>query len=349
MNTPEEAKKLIEIYSKAQQELIKTIQEKEARGNVTWYQKSLLQQITLQLQLLDKKAANWVTTELRDSYIKGMKEALLFLKNAGLHSGNIAFSKLHTRAIEALMNDALDELTGAGEFVNKKVSSMIRQAGIEAVTEKFTQGLTLQQCKKNLIKKLADQGVTGIESRNGRRLSLEYYASVVAKSKTREATNTGLTNQLTELGYDLVKMSSHTSSCRVCAPLQGRVYSISGKDTRYPPLSVAFTGPYANIHPNCGHTLMPYVEALALDPEGDRKFSNMLFDVDPRSQHQVDLYNEAQKKKQKLRANRRQWEKYKVLMPDITPSTFSGFMSMKRAGSEKWEQLQQEYKKLNKE
>ncbi len=70
---------------------------------------------------------------------------------------------------------------------------------------------------------------------------------------------------------------------------------------------------------------MPYVEELADDPEKDREFSNRPFDIDPRSKKQIDQYNKVQKKKRQLRADRRQWQRYKMVLPNDTPRTFSGF------------------------
>ena len=57
-------------------------------------------------------------------------------------------------------------------------------------------------------------------------------------------------------------ISSHGTTCKVCAPYEGRVYSRSGTDPDFPPLASAFgkvdpSGPddlantWLNIHPNC--------------------------------------------------------------------------------------------------
>ena len=341
--TMQEAHALIEIYAKAQQTLIKTIADKEARGNVTWYQKSLLRQVKEILKELDLETEAWARKEIPAQYQAGVNTVNQWLGSHGI-TIEASFSRLHKGAIEALMEETLDELHDANSFVGESITGSLRQAVREAVTQKLATGQTVSECKKNLVQRLSDSGITVIVNKKGRTMSLDAYASVVVRSKTREATNTATLNQLTSLGYDLVKMSSHNSSCPICAVMQGRVYSISGKDKRYPPLSIAFSGPYANIHPNCSHVLMPYIPELADDPEGDREFSKKSFDLDPRSQKQIDIYNMVQKQKKELRDNRRLWEKMMLVLPDDTPRSFQGFMRIKKSGGEKWESLHQDYK-----
>jgi hypothetical protein len=338
-----EAQKLIEVYTKAQQALVETIATKEARGNVTYYQKSLLRQVSEILKELDRQAEDWIKGTLPQSYRAGFDAVNKWLAGNGI-SVNVSFAQLHTDAIEVLMQETLDELHGANQFLGESISASLRQSVREAVMQKLAQGQTVRECKKNLVRKLLEDGFTGILGKNGRTMSLDAYASVVARSKTREATNTATLNQLTSLGYDLVKVSSHKSSCPICAVMEGRVYSISGKDPRYPPLSIAFSGPYANIHPNCSHVLEPYIPELADDPERDREHSRKPFDLDPRSQKQMDIYNMVQQQRKTLRDNRRLWEKMRLVVPDDAPKSFQGFLRMKSAASERWNRLQAEYK-----
>lgn len=344
---PEHVQQLIDIYQKAQANLIKVIAQKEAKGNVTWYQKSLLKQIDLELKKLDKQAKMWAGTAIKKSYQEGLDATNTDLKEMNINvSGPESFSKLHTKAVELMAENAFDDLHNANNFVGRQIKDAIRKAGIDAVTQKIAQGSTVRQCKKNLIDALINEGINGIKDKRGRMISLEAYASTVARSTTAEATNKATLNQLTELGYDLVKMTAHSTSCAICLPLQGRVYSISGNDKRYPALSVAYTGEYANIHPNCRHRLVPYIEALADDPEGDRDESNKPFKIPKKDQAQLNIYNKTQKDKQQLRTDMKQWQKYMLALPNDTPRNFISFRTMKKSGSNKWQQLQNDYRQI---
>jgi len=141
-------------------------------------------------------------------------------------------------------------------------------------------------------------------------------------------------------------MSSHNSSCKICAPLEGRVYSISGNNKEFPPLNKAYSGTHMNIHPNCRHVLVPYIESLADDPQKDKEFSNKPFNVDPRSQKDIDNYNNSQKYKAELNRDRKQWQKYKMVMPNETPKTLSGFRTSKKSNSENFQKLQSNYRSI---
>lgn len=348
-NLPRHVQQLITLYRNAQQDLINTIAYKDAKGNVTWYQKSLLEQVNAQLAELDKQAEQWVGTNIPKDYEKGIKATNDYLNNLGLDipSGK-AFSSLHKDAIELIAQNAFDDLHDANLFVGRRLKDATRQAGIDAVAKKLTTGQTVRECKKNLINSLIKEGISGIKDKKGRMISLDAYAESVARSTTREATNQASINQLTELNYDLVKISSHNTTCPICAPLQGRVYSISGKDPRFPPLTIAHSGGYANIHVNCRHVVLPFIEELADDLEEMVKYSNRPFDIDSKSKASIDRYNKVQKQKRQMRADRHQWQRYKLVLPNDTPKTFSGFRRMKKANSERWQELQKDYRKVMK-
>ncbi len=69
-------------------------------------------------------------------------------------------------------------------------------------------------------------------------------------------------------GIDLVECDIVSPTCDTCALYQGRVYSISGKDSRYPSLyKTAFKSGYSIIHPNCRHSWSPYHEELYSDEQ----------------------------------------------------------------------------------
>jgi len=62
-------------------------------------------------------------------------------------------------------------------------------------------------------------------------------------------------------GGDLVKVSTHNGACPRCAPWQGKILSISGKDSGYPSLDQAKAA--GLFHPNCAHCLLPYTGRYA--------------------------------------------------------------------------------------
>lgn len=59
------------------------------------------------------------------------------------------------------------------------------------------------------------------------------------------------------LDTDLVEASSHDATCAECSALQGRVYSISGNDNRFPKLP-DYAKSHGNFHDGCRHTFYPF-------------------------------------------------------------------------------------------
>ncbi len=340
---------LIKIYSNAQRSLIDIILKSEAKGNSTDYYKNLLSQVNQELKYLDKKASKWADKAVLKTYKTVVDETNRDLLKLGISipSSQLTFSKVHKKAVNLIAQNCTDDLFQASSFVGRKIKDIFRQAALEASAQSLTSGLTTKQMKELIKKKLLSEGLTAFVDSRGRNISLDAYSSMIARTTITEVTNTATSNQLQDLGYDLVKMTEHSPTCKLCAPLQGRVYSISGKDKRFPALSVAFSGDYANIHPNCAHRLTPYIEKYN-NVEEDIKKSNRPFDIDPRTQVEIDKYNAIQKKNREKWRDRKEWEKMKILLPDGSPKTFSGFRRMKNSNSDNWKELKSNYReKLN--
>lgn len=90
---------------------------------------------------------------------------------------------------------------------------------------------------------------------------------------------------------------------------------------------------------NCIHSIVPFFEQFADDLDEIVKQSNRPFELDPKKKSQLDAYYAEQKVKAQRRSDYKLWEKSKTLAPDDAPKTFSGFRSMKRADSERYQQL----------
>lgn len=346
---PADIQKLIDIYTMAQENLVKTIAEKEAKGSIAAYQKSLSFQVLQILQNLDNEAKKWSKDVIPDYYQQGIDDAIQGLKDLGqdVDSDSVNFNQVHEKATQAIVNSCYGDLNDANNYVGRRINDAIRQAGLDVVANKFATGQTVKECRDNLVNTLVNEGINGIKDKRGRNISLDAYASTVARSTTREATNTAKTTQLTSMGYDLVKMSSHATTCPLCSMYQGRVYSISGKSSDYPPLDTAFSGDYANIHPNCRHVLMPYIRDLDDNADSLQEYSNRPFEVAEKDKKAIDDYNKQQATKRQSRTDRQQYQNYRLALPDDTPKNFASFRQMKYNNTEKWDELKGTYRKIN--
>lgn len=83
----------------------------------------------------------------------------------------------------------------------------------------------------------------------------DYSSMIFNTNLTRTAINRTLFDA-EYLNKDLVYIPAHNLSCPRCMEWQGRVYSISGKDKRYPKLEEAYSNGMG--HPNCKHIPVTY-------------------------------------------------------------------------------------------
>lgn len=198
--------------------------------------------------------------------------------------------------------------------------------------------------------------------RAGRNWSLHTYASMATRTASRQAEVLAVLTADPE--HDLYKISSHGTTCALCAPYEGRVYSKSGTDPVFPPLAAAFgkidpagaddlANTWLNIHPNCLHVLMPWTPAGRSEKEirEIQDFSNPRknpFAVDPRSKKQIEAYRKKEKARAKWLDDYRQYERYRVTIPDDTPKTFNTFLKHKLAGDGKYKEWERLYRWENK-
>jgi Phage minor capsid protein 2. len=117
---------------------------------------------------------------------------------------------------------------------------------------------------------------------------------MVARTTTREIATAATINACKEFDIDLVQITKHYPTCELCAPLQGKVFSLSGKDKRYP----KYDGVLVKIpkHPNCRHVLVPYVRELDPDADETQRYSNTSLTEDPRSEKEKQDYKEMRDK-----------------------------------------------------
>jgi hypothetical protein len=351
---------LIETYRRAQQRIIKAILSSKSVA----FNAGMLRTINAELARLQGKTVRWVESQIPEAYREGMRSVNSAYEKAYKAAGEVGpksypteFSKINRRAIQLLVDNTKSDFDNALGFVGRQIKDDLRQANLQAIADKISSGTTIDKTRKILAEKYASQGLAAIKYKRGGRdafMSLDAYAGLVARSTTAEATNTACQKQVEEFGDDLVQMTTHANACPICVSLEGRVYSISGKHPDYPALDLAYSDGYANIHPNCGHRLVPYIADLKTPEEiaEDKRISGRSFDIEKwspaeRAQAESNLkaYKLGQAKKRAIYTDRRQWERYKAeLGPDAAPKSLSGFRSMKKADSDKWKELRGQYR-----
>jgi len=258
---PENITRLIKTYQDSQSKLIDIIAKSELKGNSTVYRKAVLADVNQELKALDKFSAKWVAEEIPASYGSGAEKAYEAYRKANIKVGDVAINE---KVLKNLVNNATGQLQDATEYVGRRIADDLRQAGLEAIAEKLSAGDTVKQTKANLLKKLSENGITAIRDKNGREISLDSYASTVARTTTREATNKGSINAVQDMGGDLVQITSHYSTCPIC--VTGNTI-VSGPKSNLG-IRREYSGDLVSISTAAGNNLTGTPEHSILTPKG---------------------------------------------------------------------------------
>ncbi len=156
----------------------------------------------------------------------------------------------------------VDMLTGIVEQYRLRIDEQIRDR------ERQGKVTTVMDLQDIINQDLRDDNVTVVRYANGTSVPVDKYAAMLARTTRAETENLSMIQQALREGIDLVECGIVSPTCDSCAVYQGRVYSISGNDSRYPALyKTAFKSGYSIIHPNCRHPWSTYHVELYSEEE----------------------------------------------------------------------------------
>ena len=279
---------LVNMYRQGFVNVLNTLLQKQAKGQYTVFAKDQLKNVLDILAQLDAESAIWIQQVIPQIYQENYTQVLSFINKMGMQRKiKPNFAQIHQRAIDVIAQNMFDNLRQATQYAGRRIQDEFRRAGIDTMGEKYTEGLTWREASQRLQQRLISEGLTGFKDKLGREWRLDSYAQMVARTTSREIATVATLNTCQEADIDLIQISSHWPTCEICVPLQGKVFSISGKDERYPKLEEEYTPP---IHPNCLHVTTPYVREFDPQAEQTQRYSNTPLDKDTRSKGEKQAY-----------------------------------------------------------
>lgn len=330
---------LISAYQNAMLEILARIQAKSQAESLLIYERQLVGSIDQILKSLGLETAEWLNSVVPSTY----KSAVLstYKRLSVRPVLDVGFAGIHQVAVKVILDNEQGVVNTALQKVGRILNDQIREAAIEATKKKLTTNQTIREMQKDLEKTFAEQGhVAGVPDSRGRLQPLDAYGEMVARTTTRETTNTAAMNTAHELNCHLFKMSEHHPTCKICAPRQGRIYrdvAFSAGDERngFPHISKAFPGwpRYRTVHPRCRHVLVA-IGWEALSRETQLTYlaeAKKPFETDPRSEKEIKAYNLGQAEHRMMRDDKKQWARMQQRLGADAPKSFSAFRRMKYA------------------
>lgn len=361
-----ELRRLIALYLKAETDIINEIGRLRSMGLADYHAAAALERVQAILRGLENDCWTYVPRMIEAQFYvrhpearKPLEEPETPEKHLRAYQNARVLTGEQMDIVQRLTMNLMGQVTQANVTALAGLESMLlgrtepdvfRRVGLERTAEMQAEGRGVYKSLRGFVEELRREGVTAFVDKAGRRWSLHTYGSMVLRTTSRQAE---VLSVLTENpDHDLYQITRHGTTCPLCAPLEGRVYSKSGLDPDFPPLAAAFgkmdpAGPddlansWLNIHPNCLHQLRPWTP-VGRSEEEIRKikelssFERNPVTRDPRSQKQIDAYREKEKSRAQWLRDYRQWEKYREAMGDGVPKRFETFQRHKKAGDEKY-------------
>ena len=347
------------VYEKAERDIIAELTRKRSLDLVDYADVAALERV----QAILRKMTDKIDEEIRPAI-----EKIFYKEPKDLYGYSNAFSltSTQTNIVETLVNNYMGLIqeaadvayTSAAGFlqVGRLEAGEIRTSALTSVANAEALGKSWRAAQSQMIIDLTNKGITAFTDAAGREWDLTTYCNMATRTTARQAE---VAAALTSDDWDLWQISSIGSTCRICAAYEGRVYSKSGLNPDYPPLSSVFGkidafGPdalentYLNIHPNCLHSLMKYTTAGLTEKQIQRdkdfsSFEKRPANVDYRSKRQVEAYREKEKARAQYRSDLKQWERYRDELGEQVPR-FETFEKHKKAGDDAYKAWESEYR-----
>ncbi len=375
--TDRELRRLIDLYLQAETDIINEIGRLRFLGLVDYHAEAALERVQKILRKLENDCWAYVPQVIEAQFYVHHPQArkplaepetpekhLLGYKNARALTGeqmNVV-QMLTTSAMAKLAEGNMTAVQNLEEaLLGRRADDIFRRVGMERSALMQATGQGVYKALPDFVAALRRDGVTAFTDKAGRHWSLHTYGSMVLRTTSRQAEVLSVLTQNPE--HDLYQISKHGTTCKLCAPLEGRVYSKSGTDPDFPPLAAAFgkvdkNGPdtlensWLNIHPNCLHQLRRWTpvgrsEEEIQETKDFSSFKKNPVTRDPRTKKQIEAYRKKEEARARFLRDYRQWERYRETVGGPVPKRFETFRKHKAAGDEKYRAWKAKYQEAN--
>ena len=237
---------------------------------------------------MNKVFASWSETSIPWRYRRSISllqsriensKAILNIAKRGIV--DLLNSRISTQIMHSLYTSAIESFANASLLGRRNLYNLIRLTQQNLIKESLI-NLTvgtgfdlgdLRKAAKTIESQLWSRLMTQVENKQfvqaGRyHYTPRYYSELVARTKFHEAHSNAARTQCANYNTDLIQVSTHNTKTEVCQDFEGKIFSISGKDLRFPPLT--WSPPY---HPNCLHLEFPTFESAMVQQGSLDSFS----------------------------------------------------------------------------
>lgn len=247
---------LIKLYRNVQIGLSIKLRDVNLTSFQQYRAEQILKQVNEIITVLDRKVYKWAEKNIPIAYTQGIDLAAERLRALKVTRFVAYDAQVHTSAINILINDVASEMLITNTGMRKNIQRYLLQTQQQVLQEKeissmIAEGLIGGETRREVSGKLLDEFRKKMNDKqfiviNGRNYRPDSYATLIARTRTVEASSQAILNTSLRYGVDLVQWDSHSEVCEYCQQFSGRVFSISGTDKDFPKLKEK-----PPLHPNC--------------------------------------------------------------------------------------------------
>ena len=263
---------LVEIYSQLESDILADMARRIARLNkvteATKWQAQLLKEAGTIKKDVAKLTAKYspaiqkeITAIYNDATIKNTRADNVIFKAATGRKVSDTNAQLMLASIQKTRAD-LSRLTITTAY---ETETQFINAANAAYMQVATGAFDYDTATRNACDKLAADGITGVQYRNGKpvRLSIEAAVRMNILTGVNQTASQMTLNNCDELGCDLVETTAHIGARPEHEAWQGQIFSLSGINKKYRPFSDCRPGEIDGICGiNCRHSYYPYFEGM---------------------------------------------------------------------------------------
>lgn len=271
------ARRIVELYSNAEYELLQQLAKHLAEGLDTdehWTEHQLLQLQRFNAvawQILEKLRVNSAATVAEVIGAAANRGSAVAL--AAAQSAAVVSAAVDPYAVTAIAAELEQKLATSRGRIFRSVDDIYRRVIVETTPLVTAGTISRREAAQRALNRLASRGVTGFVDASGRRWEAASYVEMASRQATKEAAIQGHTDRLVSQGHNLVVISDVPQECEKCRPWEGKVLALK-PDGQHKTLDEARDA--GLFHPNCRHSLSRYQPGRTrsfgetADPEGDK-------------------------------------------------------------------------------
>ena len=271
---------LKKIYGQAEKEIARELSSFDVGDYQDMKAIKTQEKVNSIVRKLNRMAVKWAKVSVPEAYRKGYDVSRTRLEILGKEKDREFNVNKHRNSIDEYTDVTMNDLIKANLSIKQNVATFLylaRQANFglqqiqefdlrneeiiaglldEAIEEGASRGELEQLIRVHFKRELYEKKFINI---NGRNYDMIKYSKMVARTRLRHVQSEAVKNSCEQFDNDLVEISAHGTTCLICIPYEGNVYSISGKSSIYP-----YLDDWPAFHPNCEHSASPTSE-IALE------------------------------------------------------------------------------------